>query len=391
MGFESPYSWTKWLRISFAVVALFIALSFWSNFGGMVTQSGIIGLIFGGIIFLILFAPTIAVMLGIATLIGFLIGGAKSGVRQSQSLRESSESGDDELLSLDKLRLKVQIMNVLFVVFIIAVLAGGVVFLFNAADMGIEVGQITVFIVGAIMLVLIAVFWIAKAPMNRRYKEAFKEQVVVKGLESVLTNIDFRPSEKLDAAIVKGSQMFKYYNTYSGNDYLSAEYHGIRFTQSDVHLQEAEEETYTDDDGERHTRTKYTTIFHGTFMVFDYDAISNEPVLVLPRGGKPKDSEILTELDAFNRKFSIVCTDAASAFRILTPPVLEGIVLVSDKLGYQLSLSSRDDKIYAAIANGDSFEASARGDATLSEQRDRIAREIQTILDMIETLYLRKH
>jgi hypothetical protein len=224
--------------------------------------------------------------------------------------------------------------------------------------------------------------------MNKRYKDAFKEQVVVKGLASVLENMDFRPTEKLDESVVKASRMFKF-NEYSGNDYLSAEYHGIKFTQSDIHLEESQEETYTDSDGDRRTRKKYTTIFRGTFMVLDYYAFSNVPVLVLPRGRKPKDGEILTELDAFNRKYSVVCTDAVFAFRILTPPVLEGIALASDKLGCQLSLSFRNDKIYAAIKNGDSFEASAVGDATLSEQRSRITRDIQTILDMVETLYLK--
>jgi hypothetical protein len=374
--------------MSFAAAALYISFAFWSEFGFIVAGGGVIGLIISLILFVVICGPTAGALLGISLAVGAVIGAVQSGKKQAQSMNESKATGDQAIVDLDKLRIKVQVVNALFIVFIIAAVAGGIVFLFNAENMGIEVGKHTLYIVEAIVLALVAAFWIAKAPMNKRYKDAFKEQVVVKGLESVLANMDFRPAEKLDERIVKASQMFKF-NTYSGNDYLSAEYHGIRFTQSDVHLQESWEETYTDDDGDTRTRTKYVTIFHGTFMAFDYDAISNEPVLVQPRGGKPKGGEILTELDAFNRKFSVVCKDAASAFRILTPPALEGIALASDKLGYQFSLSFRDDKIYAAIANGDSFEASAVGDATLSEQRSRIKREIQTILDMVETLYLK--
>ncbi|MDR2530001.1 MAG: DUF3137 domain-containing protein [Oscillospiraceae bacterium] len=390
LGFNSPYSWTKWIRIPFAAVALYITFVFWSEFGFVVMGGGIIGLIAALIIFVLIFGPTVAALLGIAVAVGAVIGAAQSGKKQVRSLRESAESEDAALLSLDRLRLKVQVVNALFVVFIIAEIVGSVIFFFNADDLGLEIGEHTVYIVEAIMLVLVAAFWVAKSPMNKRYKDAFKELVVIKGLESVLVNMDFRPTEKLDEPIVKASQMFEF-NEYSGNDYLSAEYHGIRFTQSDIHLQESREETYRDSDGDTHTRKKYTTIFHGTFMVFDHDAISNEPVAVYPKSKKVKydENSILTELDAFNSKFTISANDAVTAFRILTPPVLEGIVLAADKLGCPVSLSFRDDKLYVAIANGDSFEATAVGDATLSEQRNRITQEIRTVLDMVETLYLK--
>ncbi len=91
-------------------------------------------------------------------------------------------------------------------------------------------------------------------------------------------------------------------------------------------MQEEREKTYRDKDGKLETRTVYVNIFRGRLMVFDYDAISNEPVAVYDRhGGKPKSTEtIQTELDAFNRKFYVVAPNPTAALRILTPPVLEG-------------------------------------------------------------------
>jgi hypothetical protein len=327
-------------------------------------------------------------MLGISVLIGAIFGGIHSGKKQVKSLAESKATGDAAMLALDRLRIKVQLVNALFVIFAVLSFIGAFrvsYFLIESFDME-SIGYLP-YVAAVILIVL---FWIMKLPMNARYKDAFREQVVVKGLSSVLQSMDFRPGEKLDEAIIKASALFPKYDIYSGNDYLAAEYKGIHFTQSDVCLAEEYEETYTDRDGEIRTRVKTTTIFRGCFMVFDYDAISNEPVFVLPRGNKAQRDGILTELEPFNQEFSVTSKDATSAFRILTPPVLEGILQSKQRIGCPLALSFKDDKIYAALSNGDSFEVSAVGDTTLSEQRERVARDIETVLSMVETLYLKK-
>ncbi|HBS57892.1 MAG TPA: hypothetical protein DEA44_01345, partial [Firmicutes bacterium] len=95
----------------------------------------------------------------------------------------------------------------------------------------------------------------------------------------------------------------------------------------------------------------------------------------------PKSSEtIQTELDAFNQKFTVIAPSPTAALRILTPPVLEGIVLASGKLGCPLYLSFREGKLYVALGCGD---------ATLSEQRQRVIGEIKAMLDLVDTLYLK--
>ena len=47
LGFDSPYSWTKWVRISLAIVAFYIAEAFLSNF--LIPLTSMLG-IFGMII-----------------------------------------------------------------------------------------------------------------------------------------------------------------------------------------------------------------------------------------------------------------------------------------------------------------------------------------------------
>lgn len=389
LGFDSPYSWMKWLRMSFVAVALIITLAFGGYAVAMVVNAGIIGIIFAIILFAIIFGPTMLVMLGIASLIGMIIGGIQSGIKQRKSFQETEATGSAELMAVEKLRVKSQLLSFLFIIAVIALLVLGFFVIEPLFDAFGEAGFYGYLILAGVALVsfLLAIV----LPAKMRYRNAFKETVVKKDLESVFDNVDFRPNEKLDETIVKGTALFGYYDIYSGNDYLSADYHGHHFLQSDIHLLEEKEETYTDDDGDSHTRTVYVTIFRGRLMVFDYDAISNEPVAVHDRARKkPKNSEaIQTELDAFNRQFSIIAPSPAAALRILTPPVLEGIVLARGKLGYPLFLSFKDDKLYVALANGDAFEA-AGGDATLSEQRKRVTDEITAMLALVDTLYLKK-
>jgi len=387
LGFDSPYSWVKWLRMAFAVVALIIAAAFWSNFSFMVMDGGIIGTIIALVLFVLILGPILAIMLGAAALIGALVGGTLSGLKQRQSFRDTAATGSSALMALEKLRLKSQVLDLLFLLTAFVLIILGFVLLEDLYDAFGAAG----FYGYAILAVIILIgFWLAKAPVNARYKIVFKEQVVTKGLQSVLDNMDFQPDKKLDESLIKAAALFPRYDIYSGNDYLAADYHGRHFIQSDIHLQEEREETYRDDDDELQTRTVYVSVFRGRLVVFDYDTIANEPVAVYDRhGGKPKSSEtIQTELDAFNQKFTVIAPSPTAALRILTPPVLEGIVLASGKLGCPLYLSFREGKLYVALGCGDAFEA-AGGDATLSEQRQRVIGEIKAMLDLVDTLYMK--
>lgn len=386
-GFNSEVSWAKWLRISFAIAAIIIAGIFFGNFLELILDGGIIGGIIAIIIFLFFFGPAAGALLGGAAVIGTLVGGALSLKKQRQSFRDTAATGSAELMELEHLRMKAQVLDFLFAM---TPLVLGILYFVVAEDLYEMFDEPGLYAYMVLAGVILFGFWLAKLPVRQRYRDAFKEQVVIAGLESALDNMDFQPGAKLDEALVKASALFPDYEVYMGNDYLAADYRGRHFIQSDIRLQEEREESYRDSDGDWQTRTVYVTIFSGRLVVFDYDAISNEPVAVYDRhGGKPKQSEaIQTELDAFNRRFFVVASSPAAAFRILTPPVLEGIVLASGKLGCPMSLSFRDDKLYVALYCGDSFEASG-GDTTLSEQRQRISKEIRAMLDLVDILYLK--
>ena len=76
-GFESPYSWTKWLRISFAVLGLVIAAMPVILFDDYSLGSLIFTVILG--------IPAIFIGIGVAMLIGLVLGKIFGAKKQKQS------------------------------------------------------------------------------------------------------------------------------------------------------------------------------------------------------------------------------------------------------------------------------------------------------------------
>ena len=375
LGFDSPYSWMKWLRISLFVLAFILVYNFMFGWDTN-NEAGIVGWIILIIFMGIIFAPILAVLVGITAGIGLIIGGLSSGRKQVKSLKESAASGSAEILNLDKMRLKSQLLRffsriaaaatgILFVIFMIAT---GLTIDGEAAEYG-------VFIVLLILSALLAgVLALGHERLKDKYNKSFKEDIVRRELESLLTDMLFEPNKSIDREFVEESQLFANISGFSGNDLLSAKYNGRQFVQSDIHI----------------TRGgSYGVKFNGRFMLFDYNTISKESVWVHDKRMKNSDGAIQTALDSFNKKFGIVSKDAVSAFRILTPQVVEGIVLASEKLKYPMSLAFLNDKIYIAIESGDTLEGATEGDATFSEQLNKVKSDVQTICDMVETLYLK--
>jgi hypothetical protein len=364
----------KWLRIGMLGVALvFLTVLAYESEGDPIFL----------IIYMIIFIPALASALAVAAAIGAVIGAIISGKKQVRSLKESAASGSAETHELDKMRMKVQTANLAYKAGIVlgVILCVYILFSFSA--------------LWAFIFAITATFVLLRlknsiGPMTREYESAFKERIVKTGLETVLNNMVFEPAKSLDENEAKASQLFPKFDAISGNDYLSAEYKGRRFTQSDIRLQVENKGNNVGNDSHWKLSEQYKDVFMGRLMIFDYDAISDEPVFVFDRRTHRLVGSVTnTELEAFNRKFIIQASDAATAFRILTPPVLEGIALASDKLNCPMSLSFLNDKIYIAISNGNSFEANTYSDATLTEQRKQVYEEVQTVLDMVETLYLK--
>ena len=297
---------------------------------------------------------------------------------QKQNLRERAETGS-AIVEFDKLRTRTRTYNILQkVMYVAAVIIGIVVF--------IAAGWIALAIYAVVAIAIIIVTAIKISAVNKEYTASFKENIVKAELESVLQNVDYKPAERFNDYTIKTSGLFPGYDSSSGNDYFSADYNGRRYTMSDVHLEDKEEYTTTDSDGDSHTETRYTTLFRGRMIMFDCDAVSDSPVYIYDRKMRNVRSEIRTESDAFNEQFVIRADDGAAALRILTPQMIEKIMYAAGKINSTISISFLQDKVFVAVTGANAFEAKIIGDTTLNTQRERIRGEVMALVNTLEAL-----
>lgn len=306
------------------------------------------------------------------------------------SRQKWKEDGFTDILSMDEMSNKIQQMNkniryifiamviVCFIVFTIVLLNESIIF------------SCLISVLAAIPFLAILIIMIKKkAPLDKEYKENFEKLIVNKILESVFNVKEFERTKSFDQNIIEDSKIFPDFDHYFGEDYLLAEYKGINFEQSDVNMTKEEEEHYKDREGKDRIRVVNKIVFNGRLIVVDFDTISNDHVYVHDKRIKKMDTVVETEMQEFNNIFSIESKTPQTALQILTPQVIEGIVKASKKLNFPMSVAFKNDKIYIAVRSGNSFEITNMRGETLLQQKERIKRDVQIILDLIDSIYLK--
>ena len=318
-----------------------------------------------------------ALVFGALSLLTTAILGIVRARVQFRALAEADADGTGEL---ERKRIKAQtIGNIIKLLEGLTSIACAVAFISGAAMIGVA---------AVIALAVIALIYkVTIKPMVDDYKLSFKDAVVKPALEEFLSDLDYRPTESIPYPDILASRLFPAHTECSGNDLIKAKYRDLSFTQSNVTMLD-EREVMGDPENGGVTTTEKVVVFSGTLMMMDFDAFSDEPVAVRRRSGKPGKNDILTESDAFNKLFRIDAKDAVSALRILTPPVLDGFINVSEKLKCPLEAAFRNDKLYITLANGDTLEANETGTRTINEQRKRIKTEMQDILSVVDNIYI---
>ena len=203
LGFCSPYSWAKHLRIGFAVAALIGLL--WAC-----TQLGYMG--FGGaLLFILIFGgPAILAGLGVALGIGAVIAAVQGKKRRGENKQELQAEGSEELIDLDRRRARLQAAALLMkpLTWILRILFGILVIVSGLTINGESVGDggfVAALVVGALLFGGLSFYTDRKA---KSYKTDFKKLVARAVLESALDNVDYRPNERFDDGTVRASGLF---------------------------------------------------------------------------------------------------------------------------------------------------------------------------------------
>lgn len=228
----------------------------------------------------------------------------------------------------------------------------------------------------------------------KRYELGFKEVFVHSALKKIFNNVVYNPEEGLNKSVIGHTGMMNMGDKYSSNDYVSAEYKGIKFTQADVHIEERR--TKKDKDGK--TETYYETIFRGKWMVFDFNKNFKADVQVYTKWfsnatrnntSNGKFQKIELENAEFNKSFRTYAQSQHDAFYILTPHIMEKIQNLSNNISGNLLLCFIDNKLHVGIQNRKkSFEASIWTKINEEKILEKINSEINIITQFVDELNL---
>ena len=226
------------------------------------------------------------------------------------------------------------------------------------------------------------------------FNKAYKNLFVLKSLETKFDNLIFKPEQGFSKSYVDKIGMIDTADRFTSNDYISGTYKGIKFEQSDMHIEEEHEST--DSDG--NTTTTWITIFRGRLMVFDFNKTFKANILVsskyfsadrLPWG--KRFSKIKMEDIEFNKNFIVYSQSEHEAFYVLTPHFMEKIKTLTNKLNCGIMFAFVDNKLHIAINNNeDSFEANVFKIINEEEIKESITSDIDLITNFVEELKLDK-
>ena len=226
--------------------------------------------------------------------------------------------------------------------------------------------------------------------IEKFYKE-FKKNFVLKSLKSFFKDIDYNSEEGFTEEYIRDVGMIDTGDSFNSNDYISGTYNGIKFEQSDIHIEEKHVEEDDDDKEE-----VWETIFMGRLMVFDFNKNFKANLQVSSLGfransflwGK-KIIDVEMEDIEFNKLFSVCAENEHDAFYILTPHFMEKLKEITRRLECDVMFCFFNSKLFIAVDNrDDSFEYDILKPINEKDIEASIESDIKLITSFVDELNL---
>ena len=228
-----------------------------------------------------------------------------------------------------------------------------------------------VFLIGSqvwpllIPLIALVIYIISKNnstnKLRAEYRALFKNSVVEKIIHSINPSWNYDPDGKIDSPVYLNSDLFRTkYDRYNGDDLIKGVIDKTDFECSELHT-EYKQVTY-DSKGRR--REQWITIFRGLFFHADFNKEFSGCTYVSPDvaerllgkfGQKLQNfsgNAPLVKLEniEFEQEFVVHATDQIEARYILTPTIMEAMLRIKRRYGFDLHFSFVSSRVYCAIS-----------------------------------------
>ena len=251
-----------------------------------------------------------------------------------------------------------------------------------------------IFAIFIVIADLIAVLILYSIPYSK-YKVIYKDYYVKKALESVFTNLEYKPNGGISESVIRDTEMMDMGDDYKSNDYISGKYKNINIEQADIEITEERERTNSDGEIEEYQ----VTLFKGKWMIFDFNKPFKANMQVKEKsfsnsrvsnwGKELKFKRVKLEDEEFDRYFKVYAQDEEEAFYILTPHFMDKIKKVSNSVSGELLFCFIDNKLHIGLYNNnDSFEPSLLSNLSEEQIKNNILGDIREITNFVDQLNL---
>lgn len=224
------------------------------------------------------------------------------------------------------------------------------------------------------------------------FRKEFKHIFVLDALNDCFDNLNYNFDVGFNENYIKSIGMMNTGDRFLSNDFISGIYKGIKFEQSDIHVEVKKE--VKDSNGKEHV--EWETIFQGRWMTYDFNKNFKSNIQVasscfisrlLPY--EKKFSKIEMEDSEFNKIFNVYTEMEHDAFYVLTPQFMEKLKKIYTELNSPIMFCFIDNRLHVAINNGkDSFEYNVFKEMDEKKIKESIIKDVKIITDFVNELNL---
>lgn len=309
----------------------------------------------------------------------------------------------DEILKLEKLRRSVIAKYKIYRIF--AAISGGILsfgFMIYIFSMFQARKDAALMYFLAFMIIFFVFYSIAfknfKEKGNKEFRVKYKNMYIMPYVKKLGFKYDVWGF--VNATDIITSRIFPSFSFQNGNDKISGDIDGVHFEFSDLILQDESTRNGENDEifnwmlgrSDGYDYRVKDTLFKGIFFVADFFKRINSHTLVVSNpssAGTEGLNKINMDNTEFNREFFVFSDDLQNAMYILSPSLMEKILLLKKQMKSDIAISFISTKIFIRVDREyDSFEPDVDKKVITNNLDKTIKKDLNAFLDIVKILGL---
>ena len=309
----------------------------------------------------------------------------------------------DEILKLEKLRRSVIAKYKIYRIF--AAISGGILsfgFMIYIFSMFQARKDAALMYFLAFMIIFFVFYSIAfknfKEKGNKEFRVKYKNMYIAPYVKKLGFKYDVWGF--VNATDIITSRIFPSFSFQNGNDKISGDIDGVHFEFSDLILQDESTRNGENDEifnwmlgrSDGYDYRVKDTLFKGIFFVADFFKRINSHTLVVSNpssAGTEGLNKINMDNTEFNREFFVFSDDLQNAMYILSPSLMEKILLLKKQMKSDIAISFISTKIFIRVDREyDSFEPDVDKKVITNNLDKTIKKDLNAFLDIVKILGL---